>query len=352
VDRFVRTFRRFGVLFVLGLGACLSPVQPSAQPDASTVDGGPVFGKTPDTENTDLSISNGDSGPEVQVGLDATDTVDAPDALEDVDAADVPDTADTADTAEVSDTADVSDTAEVSDVADAADVTETADVADSLDTAPDATATVTCGDGTCAPTETCTACPGDCGACPPPPCVVLGSANCAAGLQCFPNGNVTFCAKPGTLQPAAACKFYNDCSLGSLCAAGQCRTLCDFSGQDPAFGCKPGVPCEQLVTGGGATNLGVCKPGSNCDALTDVGCGGLSCVPSGWLKTCVKPGTVEVNATCTAASDCVLGSLCDGGVCRAKCSTGGGDPKCASGVCAAVLGPDGQPIPGLVGTCH
>lgn len=345
-----RTWRLFVTGLCLGLSACLSPVTATqADEDAAgSPDLSARFGKNPDSSGMDLSLT----GPDLDEGSDsAVDDVpaDAPDDVP-LDAGDdASDAGDLADSADVAGPADVTAAADVSATGDAGDTSDI--VEEVVDAGSDASLTAVCGDGTCAGTESCSACPSDCGACP---CGVLGSSLCASVQQCYPNGDVTFCAKAGSLVHGATCKFYNDCVVGALCAAGQCRQLCDFTMKNASFSCKPGVPCEKLLLGKADPDgsVGVCKPGANCDALTDVGCGTNHCVPSGWLKTCVKPGTGGAGAACQATADCVLGTLCDGGACLAKCNTGAGDPVCTSGSCMAFPGPDGKPVPGQVGTCH
>jgi Trypsin len=68
-----------------------------------------------------------------------------------------------------------------------------------------------CGDGLCQGLEGCSSCPGDCGACPPPPPNVCGDGNCTGGESCSTCG--TDC---GRCCPANT----SDC-----CGDGVCRSL-------------------------------------------------------------------------------------------------------------------------------
>ncbi len=244
-----RTWRLLVTGLCLGLSACLSPAQsPASHEDASGPDLGARFVKNPDGSGLDLSLTGSDA---------SGDLDDAGPADADADASATQDS-DIGEDAEVTDSAESTDSADVS-----ADATETGEtVQEVTDTASDATQTALCGDGTCANTESCGACPSDCGTCP---CGVLGSTYCAIGQQCFPNGDITFCAKAGSLVHGAPCKFYNECEVGTLCAAGLCRQLCDFTSKNTSFSCKPGVPCEKLLVGKADPDgtIGVCKPGAN-----------------------------------------------------------------------------------------
>lgn len=227
----------------------------------------------------------------------------------------------------------------------------------------DLPAAATCGDGTCGSGETCGSCKADCGACPPV-CNPVTSVGCPAAEQCFPNPSGHVCAATGTKAHAAACIYWNECAKGALCVAGFCRSVCDASGKDAAFSCKPGVPCEAIVFDGAGevgANLGACKPPEPCDPLTDAGCpAGKACTASGWMKACTAVGTKTAGESCSSAAPCQAGLLCaDTGkleagkakICRAKCHTDGKAPACTAGSCKSVLGPDGQAVPDFVGSC-
>ena len=244
------------------------------------------------------------------------------------------------------------------DVSPTADATATSDAA-ADDAGPnDAAATdvaPSCGDGKCDSNETCVSCEKDCGKCPPPVCNVLNSSGCTSGKQCFPDGKANLCYAAGTGKHGDPCKQFNDCQVGALCVAGLCRQLCDWTGKDASFLCKPGVPCDKLVFEGAGEvgqNLGACKPSDACNPLTDEGCSATqTCTPSGWLKTCGTAGTGAIGAVCSNGGGCKKGSLCVDGKCRARCQTLGELPKCAAGVCTPVLGPDGKAVPEFVGYC-
>lgn len=218
-----------------------------------------------------------------------------------------------------------------------------------------------CGNGSCDSGESCSSCAADCGGCPGPVCDVLSSKSCPSGQQCFPDGKQNLCYPAGVKPHGEACSLANDCTLGVLCVAGQCRTLCDYTGANSAAACKPGVPCEKLIFDGAGEvgqGVGVCKPAAACDPLSDSGCPeGQKCNPSGWFKSCASPGSGANGAVCNASSQCGVGLLCHigssgSGVCQPRCSTSGGGPVCAAGSCTAVLDGSGQPIPGNVGTCY
>lgn len=217
-----------------------------------------------------------------------------------------------------------------------------------------------CGNATCDSGETCSSCAADCGACPGPLCDVQTSKNCPSGQQCFPDGKQNLCYPAGVKVHGEPCSLANDCTIGVLCVAGLCRSLCDYSGANPAATCKPGLPCEKLVFDGAGEvgqGLGVCKPAAACDPLSDSGCpDGQKCNPSGWFKSCASPGSGANGSVCNASSQCEKGLLCHigssgSGLCRPRCHTGGGSPGCASGSCTPMLDSTGQVIPGNVGTC-
>lgn len=217
-----------------------------------------------------------------------------------------------------------------------------------------------CGNATCDSGETCSSCAADCGACPGPVCDVLTSKNCPSSQQCFPDGKQNLCYPAGVKVHGEPCSLANDCTIGVLCVAGLCRSLCDYTGANPAATCKPGLPCEKLVFDGAGEvgqGLGVCKPAAACDPLSDSGCpDGQKCNPSGWFKSCASPGSGANGSVCNASSQCEKGLLCHigssgSGLCRPRCHTGGGSPACASGSCTPMLDSAGQVIPGNVGTC-
>ncbi len=217
-----------------------------------------------------------------------------------------------------------------------------------------------CGNKQCDANESCSSCAGDCGACPAPVCDVLTSKDCGEGKQCFPDGKSNLCYPAGAKVHGSACAAANDCVVGVLCVAGQCRSLCDWSSAKPAVSCQPGVPCEKLVFDGAGDvgqGFGVCKPAAACDPLSDIGCpAGQKCNPSGWFKACAEPGSAGVGASCAAASQCQSGLLCletgpAAGTCRPRCHTGGSNPACQAGTCTALVDSTGKPIPGNVGAC-
>lgn len=217
-----------------------------------------------------------------------------------------------------------------------------------------------CGNQKCDATETCSSCTQDCGACPPPVCDVLTSKDCDQGKQCFPDGKSNLCYPAGTKVHGNPCVAANDCVVGALCVAGQCRNLCDWSSAKPTVLCQPGVPCEKLVFDGAGDvgqGIGVCKPAAACDPLSDVGCpAGQKCNPSGWFKTCAAPGSAVHGAPCASSGQCQMGLLCQetvagSGTCRPRCHTGGSNPGCQAGTCTAILDSTGKPIPGSVGAC-
>lgn len=314
------------IALVLPLLGCLTPVAIGTDADAGQDDLSATF--TKDVFVSDVTLRKLDTGADFSL---FDEEVDAPD-----------------------DVSELADANEFSDIVVAGDVAAAADVSPSTD----ATATG-CGDGACKDGETCATCPGDCPA-EWPICSMFGAPNCPDSKQCYPNGKANLCSKPGIIAVAKPCKFYSDCVSNALCVGGKCRAVCDSSGKNAEFICKPGVPCEKLVFGG--TNgtpepLGVCKPGDDCDTLTDVGCdAGASCVAYGWLKTCSKAGKFGPGADCSGLGQCQLGSLCvnlgKGNKCFARCNTAGGAPYCAVGKCTAVLGPDGLAIPNSVGVCN
>lgn len=217
-----------------------------------------------------------------------------------------------------------------------------------------------CGNQQCDSNETCGSCAQDCGACPAPVCSVLTSKECSEGKQCFPDGKSNLCYPAGTKVHGNTCAAANECVVGALCVANQCRSLCDWSSAKPTVTCQPGVPCEKLVFDGAGDvgqGIGVCKPAAACDPLSDIGCpGGQKCNPSGWFKACAEPGSGAVGSLCAASSQCQAGLLClesvaGSGTCRPRCHTGGSNPACQAGTCTAILDSNGKPIPGSVGAC-
>ncbi len=355
---------------LLGASGCLDPVRESAEADAGP-DLNSSFSGSDQTSGFDIGALGGDAD------AAPTDT-----QLNDTQLSDVP----TDDLATASDASSTQDTAADLDTPGdlGADVSPT-DAAQPNDTGGDTpqgcgdgkcnggagesclvcpadcgACPAFCGNGTCDSGETCSSCSADCGACPGPVCDVLTSKNCSAGQQYFPDGKQNLCYPAGVKLHGEPCSLANDCTLGVLCVAGQCRSLCDYSGANPTAACKPGVPCEKLIFDGAGDvgqGIGVCKPAAPCDPLSDSGCPeGQKCNPSGWFKSCASPGSGASGTPCNASSQCNTGLLCHigssgEGVCRSRCHTGGGSPSCASGSCAPMLDSAGQSLPGSVGVC-
>jgi hypothetical protein len=73
-----------------------------------------------------------------------------------------------------------------------------------------------CGDGLCQGLESCGSCPGDCGACPPPPPDVCGDGDCTGGESCTTcrtdcgrccPANTFDCCGDGVCRTAGACNL-------------------------------------------------------------------------------------------------------------------------------------------------
>src|SRR5688572_1976266 len=90
-------------------------------------------------------------------------------------------------------------------------------------------------------------------------------------VGCVPNGGQAIeCA---CTRGAAGTTGYDDCARGSICVAGQCKTICDTQGGAPT--CATDFACGRyagLFDTGGVTIAGACDP--TCDPLTQ-------CTPNG-----------------------------------------------------------------------
>lgn len=149
--------------------------------------------------------------------------------------------------------------------------------------------TPTCGDGTCAASESCDSCPSDCGA-----CSACGDGACGAGESC-------------STCPA-------DC--------GACRTCGDrLCGPD-----GHGGSCGSCATGQQCTSAGACIAGPRCG---DGACNGT--------ETCATC-TMDCGPCPTSCGDhvCTTGETCancpmDCGTCSASCQTCSTAMTCTGG---------------------
>ena len=182
----------------------------------------------------------------------------------------------------------------------------------------------TCGNGSCGAGETCQNCAVDC---PCTPCNPLTSAGCKSGQQCYVTDTGLQCGGAGAVTDGTPCKFLNDCSLGSMCVGGLCRTICATAGT--SLGCSAPATCEELGTATGAIgyNLGACFAPDNCNLITSSGCPtGFACMPGSSGKQCTQAGTVGLDGACTSVADCAIGFLClnngaTSGTCKKRCNT-------------------------------
>ncbi|GFR45442.1 hypothetical protein Agub_g6838 [Astrephomene gubernaculifera] len=110
-----------------------------------------------------------------------------------------------------------------------------------------------CGDGICSGSETCSTCPGDCGA-----CTVCGDGVCAGGETCVTcprdcgtrqrDGSRTCCG-----DGKCASKYENSTSCPADCPANTCKRngVCDYAG---------GERCYNAATKTGCLDCGICPP--------------------------------------------------------------------------------------------
>jgi hypothetical protein len=166
---------------------------------------------------------------------------------------------------------------------------------------------VRCGDGVCSPSESCTSCSVDCGACR---CSVSPGSACTSPSMCCGDNAHTVQGTCANLDDGNGPICRGLCTIDSECTSGCCYQLTDGTGA-----------C-------GAAGLGL--QGSACSSSTCCG-PGLSCVGG----SCQPPVCLQAGAPCSSSSDCCGNSVCadvygTGYVCHAHCTHGS---DCSSGCC-------------------
>ena len=181
--------------------------------------------------------------------------------------------------------------------------------------------------------------------CVHPVCNYQTDEGCGSGTTCRPTltaGDTKVepsCQAVGGKSRGDDCTSWDECSEGTLCAAGQCRTLCcdgDWSA------CDDGESCYQTLDiglpDGGALPSGasLCFPVGSCDVLDPSTCpADRSCqiVDSRGSVACINEGPGGVGEACP----CQTGFLCVADACRRLCRAveGGGEPACPKdeGIC-------------------
>lgn len=162
-------------------------------------------------------------------------------------------------------------------------------------------------------------------------CNYQTNSGCAAGQACRPvlaaDQAVARCETAGGKQAGETCTLSSECTAGTLCAAGQCRTQC--CGGDWTA-CPSGESCIRQyllgLAGGGAVDAGVdlCFPVGTCSVLDADACSdepGRSCQlvdPTG-SQACAPSGTAVTGEKCNEQTPCVAGHSCVGGRCAELC---------------------------------
>ncbi|MFO0624223.1 MAG: hypothetical protein U0325_01285 [Polyangiales bacterium] len=180
-----------------------------------------------------------------------------------------------------------------------------------------------CGDGMCGSGETCTNCPGDCGACPPR----CGDGMCSTGETC------TNC--PGDCGACPARCGDGMCGSGETCTncpgdCGACPTTCTATS---CGACAENTACGWCRT----TNSCLARAGSTCADFVTSASSCTTTPPLNITTACTATSTTSANDcgfrvaatyTCTPGSTVTFG--CTGGSDAGVCGfTGGacaGDP--------------------------
>ncbi|MFH0852051.1 MAG: CARDB domain-containing protein [bacterium] len=127
-----------------------------------------------------------------------------------------------------------------------------------------------CGDGTCNGTESCSSCPGDCGACVTPSCTIVGfSATPSSGTA--PLSGVTFSvtniASTGGLP---VCYLYCDKNLSNIVYTSSYKTCPIGYGTCVNFSPPAGVCNSTYANAGNYEPRVYCTGNSTCEATTPV----------------------------------------------------------------------------------
>jgi hypothetical protein len=168
-----------------------------------------------------------------------------------------------------------------------------------------------CGDGACAPSESCASCPTDCG-----PCAVCGDGGCAAGEGC------TSC--PTDCGPCPGACGDGFCATGESCAScsGDCGNACGACAHDV---CMEGAALED-----------------DCSPCVSSVCGvDPFCCSVEWDEVCVEEAAGACGTPCDR--DCGDGGCRRGETCR-TCPAECGACLCPHDVCEM-----GSP---LAAACH
>lgn len=154
-------------------------------------------------------------------------------------------------------------------------------------------------------------------------CQVLPQSGCPMGQRCnSKDGMTTLCQPVGTVPRGQRCNLQSDdCEAGKTCAdegggIGQCRPFCNGDAD-----CGPLSYCDDSLPGGKyklcTTPCTATYPGTK-DCLAGLGC----FVYKEEHTDCLKPGTRDVNQSCTKHTDCKSGMLCLASACHRTCRRG------------------------------
>ncbi len=154
-----------------------------------------------------------------------------------------------------------------------------------------------CGDGACNGRETCSSCPGDCGACPPT------TPSCTPGSAC------SGCPAGGYCGGTPTCVYAGDCSCVKNCWG----DAPDSGGACGYYACPAGtqgagtVYCDSSQASG-VCGPKVCTPNWDCPAWSTVSCAfgtqTRTCIDR---NGCINPRTETQSCTCSPAATCISG---------------------------------------------
>ena len=174
----------------------------------------------------------------------------------------------------------------------------------------DSVAAPVCGNGTCEAGESCSSCPGDCGACPP----VCGNETCEAGESCS--------SCPGDCGACPPVCGNGTCEVGESCSSclgdcGACPPVCGNGS------CEIGETCSNCVA-----DCGACPPTVTHETefitwnlYNNAGCVSSNGVAK-WHDRNDGPGALSIKATLLAQDPAVLALQEDGELGPKSCAIG------------------------------
>jgi hypothetical protein len=158
-------------------------------------------------------------------------------------------------------------------------------------------------------------------------CRVFSADACPDHFQCIDQDGCSYCLPYGVVAVGDVCADHSDCAVGSECADGACRTICDPSASSgAAWACGENLRCLPFEQ---TPEVGVCRSCTECEVGKAGQCAsGFACRSVDGCAVCV-PGEERPGGTACETNGQCLSRICLDGFCRGSC------PGLATSQCTA-----------------